>query len=595
MAKKDRRGARGRRPQQRHLRSVPAGRPSDGPEEQPLFQSLRTALRSGEPLDLLAVVSGLIDVTDARSRDPFSPDPPAATLDVLVESFVETSYAETTAALTVLRALVPDDVMAARIGRELAVRRQPMPDWLTGLGKPRVDTRVGFMTHVLGDGDDYVISATLPSGHNLTALVYVDHNLGTVVKDAFVVPAPLDDLVETMRSTLSDPDQTLTFIEAATARAVIEDAIADGAQTYPPLRSDSWPACRPLVEWLVRMLPAGGVAPERPQWSEEEKSAIGRDFFDSDFAAGLDGPDERDLVDSVVWFGTDYGPGDPLRWSPVNVEMLLADWFPRKIVAEVDYLTKLPNVLRAFIRYCHARQGVRFALTAETLAAVDHWEPQYQRTIRTDRPLGPAALLAGLLPSSLAEYEQGDGDEDDVPEIILEGLARQVGGRDRLETLDDEPLPDEPFGWAGIADDIRRVVQDVLERCDRCADELLDVEHRTAMRRFLSRAAAGDPTAFRRKAAPARGAAAIAWVICRANDTAGTYSSALSVQDLLGWFGVKGSMSQRAEPLLRANGVDPRRLGGTMELGAVDLLTSTRRREIIAQREWWQSQRAVRN
>ena len=69
-----------------------------------------------------------------------------------------------------------------------------MPDWLTGLDQARVEPDVWFLTHVLGDGDDYLIGVTLPSGHALSALVYVDHNLGTVVKDAFVVPEPLEDL-----------------------------------------------------------------------------------------------------------------------------------------------------------------------------------------------------------------------------------------------------------------------------------------------------------------------------------------------------------------------------------------------------------------
>jgi hypothetical protein len=133
-------------------------------------------------------------------------------------------------------------------------------------------------------------------------------------------------------------------------------------------------------------------------------------------------------------------------------------------------------------------------------------------------------------------------------------------------------------------------VQEVLDASDRCADELLDIEHRTAMRRFLSRAAVGDPAAFRRKASPVRGSAAVAWVICRANETVGAYWSGLSVQELLGWFGVKGSVSQRAKPLLRANSVDPHGRHGTMELGAPDLLTSKRRGEIIAQRDRWLEQ-----
>ena len=71
-------------------------------EDQQLFQSLRQALRSGEPLDLLAVVSGLLEVTDPRSRDPFARDEQRTSLADLVESFVGTPYAETTAALTAI-------------------------------------------------------------------------------------------------------------------------------------------------------------------------------------------------------------------------------------------------------------------------------------------------------------------------------------------------------------------------------------------------------------------------------------------------------------------------------------------------------------
>jgi hypothetical protein len=585
VAKKKHRRGRDRQHRRHHLRSVPArSAHRDGVENQALFQGLRTALRSGEPLDLLTAVSGLLEVTDSRSEDPFNRDEQRPGREDLVESFIGTSYAETTAALMAMRALMPDEIMAARIGRELARRRQPMPEWLVGLGQVRIEPEVWLLTHVLGDGDDYFFGVRLPTGHALSALVYVDHNLGTVVKDAFVVPEPLEDLVEKVTFTMTDPDQTVSAVDAGLARAVIEDAIDHGSRLYPPLESDSWPMCRPLVEWLVRQLPEGGTLPERKEWSNEETAAIANDFLTSSFGTGHDDPEERGLLNSVLWFGTDYGPGDPLRWSPVNVEMLLADWFPRKIVAEPAYLAKLPDLLRAFIRYCHRRRDIRHALTEETLAAVDHWEPEYQRTIRTERPQGPAALLAGMFPST------ADEDEPSVADIMLEGMDRKVGGRFQLENLDDTPLPDEPFEWAGIADDIRPVVQDMLDACDRCADELLDVEHRTAMRRFLSRAAVGDPAAFRRKASPVRGAAAIAWVICRTNGTVGAYWSGLSVQDLLAWFGVKGSVSQRAEPLLRANGVDPHRLYGSMDLGTPDLLTAERRQEIIAVRERWMNE-----
>ncbi len=244
-------------------------------------------------------------------------------------SFIETSHAETTAALTAIRTLTGDELLAARIGRELANRRQPVAGWLTGLDRARIGVDAWFMTRDLGDGDNYLFGVTLPSGHSLSALVYVDHNMGTVVQDAFVDSQPLSELSDVMVQAVSDIDQTMTLVDAAGARAVMDEAIEHGAMLFPPLESDTWPVCRPIVEWMLRMLPAGGVVPDRREWTDSDRRVLGDAFFASSFAHGLDDRDDRDLLDSVLWFGTVHGPGDPSRWSPVNVEMRLSDWFPR--------------------------------------------------------------------------------------------------------------------------------------------------------------------------------------------------------------------------------------------------------------------------
>jgi hypothetical protein len=535
-------------------------------------------LRSGEPLDLLAIVSGFLEVTDPRRRDPIAPDEQRTSLAELVESFVGTPYAETTAALTALRALGTDEVVAARIGRELASRRHPLPGWLTGLDRARIEPVVWFMTHVLGDGDDYLLGVVLPSGEALSALVYVDHNMGTVVKDAFVVPEPLEDLALKMGTLIDDPDQSLTRTDPAAARAAIEAAIETGSMLYPPIETDSWPMCRPLVEWMLRMLPPGGVAPERREWSEEEKAEIAADFFASPYGAPLDRDDERDLLESVLWFGTDCGTGDPFRWSPVTVEMLLADWFPRKVIAEPAYLEKLPDLLRAFIRYAHDRGGIRPALTEETLAAVDHYEPEYRRLIRGDRQRAMAGLAEALLESERVENLSDE-------EIHLEYIADEVGGVEQLMLLTAEPLPDEGFDWAGIPEEIQPTVQAILEQCDACAGSVLDVEHRTAMRRFLGRAARNDPSLFRRKASPVRGAAAVAWVIATANRTIGAYRSPMTGKDLLAHFGINGTVSDRAKALIRAAGIDLNLTYGTLRVGDPGLLVSSRRAELVEERE----------
>jgi hypothetical protein len=184
-----------------------------------------------------------------------------------------------------------------------------------------------------------------------------------------------------------------------------------------------------------------------------------------------------------------------------------------------------------------------------------------------------------------------DGELPSVSEIMLDSLRRAVGGEDALVTLDHTPLPDEPFDWQPVPDDIHQRVAEVLGLLDRCCDERLDpeyrLEYRTACRRLLGRAAAKDPEIFRRRGRAETAAGAICWIIGKANDL---FNPALQVKDLMGFFGIgQGSVSQRSEAFLRAIGVDPADRFGTMDLGSPDYLVSARRAEIITLRDHYRA------
>ena len=430
------------------------------------------------------------------------------------------------------------------------------------------------MAHVLGDGDDVVFGVTLPGGSELSIAVYIDHNLGTLVKDAFVAPGALPELLELMQRETDDPDVTLAELDPADARMRITEAIELGVITVPPVETDTWPACRPLVEWAVGLLPAGGRGYARPEWSSADRRALAERVLASPFGAGLTHPDHRGLLDEILWFGTDYGPGDPLRWSPVAVEILLADWLPRKIVADFTYLAKAPDVLRALVRFSHAERGIRKELTDETLDAVDALEPEYQATIRSPRLQGPEALLAAVGALDPERY---------LASVELDELRRAVGGPRALDQLDDAPLPDEPFAVERVPADVQDRVAEVLELVDGCCDALLDVEHRTAARRLLAAVADGDPNIFRRRGRAETAAAAICWLVGKANRRFPWGD--LQVKDLMAWFGLgAGSASQRSAPMLAAIGVDPYR-PGELELESPDYLTAARRRQLIAERD----------
>lgn len=534
-----------------------------------IFSDVEQAVSTPNPIALLTYTSSVLAALDPREerRDEFlrahdADADDAVSLVRLCETFMHAGLRVTDALLNVIAELTPDEMLAERIRRSVASRRHATPGWTRRLGQTEV-ARTVELRHVLRDGDNLLIGVRLPSRHDLTFLVYIDHNLGTVVKDAFVLGQPIEAVLERM-ATLDDAGETTTHeLDHADARARLTEAIHMGAITVPAFETDTWPACRPLLEWVVSKLPEGGTGYERPEWSEDDLSRLTDAFFASSFGRPLEDPDHRQLLGSILWFATDYGPGDPLRWSPTAVEILLADWLPRKVLAPTDYLAKAPDVLRGFVRYCHAERRISRDLTIQTLAAVDEFEPEYQ-----------AAIAAPP-----AEDDAWDG--LNLGGYLREQLERSVGGAEALDRLDATPLPDEPFDWSGISDDVHGRVAEVLALVDGCCADLFDVEFRTACRRFLSRIAASDPAIFRGRATARTGAAAVCWVVGQANDVFRTGHP--RVKDLLAWFGVGGSLTKRAEPMLRAIGGE---LGyGPVELGDPALLISWMRGAIILMRE----------
>lgn len=571
------RGRRGRKA----ARSKPRRPPRQlqpPPDELPLLADVRRAMADPDPLHLLSIVSMLMYVTDPRRDHPLAGPEDRAPMprDQLIATFLDVVCPETSALLAVFAAMIGDDeVLRARIRRELATRPKLEPTWLADVDAVRI-SRAMVMSHVLGDGDNIILGVDLPRGRLGTVTVYIDHNLGTLVKDAFTISEPFATVLAKYHEISDDPDTTFEDIDFADARARTEAAIDLAAITYPPLETESWPACRALIEWLIRDLAGGGSSWPTGQWDSDALDALSERFFLSHHGARLDDRDRRGLLESLLWFATDYSTGDPLRWSMVKVELLLVDWLPRKVLAPPEYLRLAPELLRAFIAFAHDESGTRAELTAEALAAVDRWEPQFKDLIGSPRPQGAEAVLAAL---GLG----GDIDIDldrSIADIMLERLEMDVGSQDALDALDDGPLPDEPFNWDGIAPDVAERVREVVELIDRCCDDLLDTEYRTACRRLLARLAA-PAEVFRRKGKPQTAAAAVVWIIGKANDLFRTGD--LQVNEVMRHFGLTGSPSQRAETLMRAAGFAYSSYG--VSLGSPEYLVSSKRRSIIGLRD----------
>ena len=309
-------------------------------------------------------------------------------------------------------------------------------------------------------------------------------------------------------------------ISLADARARAAQAIELGAIMFPPMETETWPASRPLTEWLLRLMPEGGTGYVRPKWTKAAKKKLAKRFFGSPFGRRSTTP-----ITGTCWISscgsapitgraTRCG-GARSRWRSCWPTGSRARSWP-----DPGQLSKAPALLRAFIRFCHAERGIRPALTDETLAAVDEWEPEYQRVIRSPRPQGPMALLAAMGVLGDEKPWQDEPFEHQAAAFST-ALAEEVGGQDALDSLDDTPLPDEEFGWDEVPADVRDRVGEVLAACDRCCDDLFGAEYRTACRRLLARAVPGLPDCCGGQARPEAIAAAVCWVIGKGNQRFG--------------------------------------------------------------------------
>jgi PemK-like, MazF-like toxin of type II toxin-antitoxin system len=117
--------------------------------------------------------------------------------------------------------------------------------------------------------------------------------------------------------------------------------------------------------------------------------------------------------------------------------------------------------------------------------------------------------LGTLAPDTMRQIERALALILGIEQSMLDWLALDVGDQLQLDRLDDDPLPDEPFRRDGIPEDVTARVHEVLALTDRCCEEMLDFEYRTACRRVLAHVASWEPEVSRRKGRAETAAAAL--------------------------------------------------------------------------------------
>ena len=541
------------------------------------MQGVRRSLQSGDPADFLVDACAIIAAGDAARQT--LPDDWVG----ILEAFAEIDIAETTALLHVAAALSQDELHGRRLQRTLAQRRQPMPGYVTGLGEARVSTAY-FIGHELGDGDNILLGVDFPDGTAMSAVVYIDHNMGTIVKDAFFIGEGIEHIreryLEIMREE-GDLRTTIPALDTGRARTLIEEALENLDELHPDWEQDQWPLCRPLVELLLRTMPEDDTA----DWPEERRIIDASDaeiaFWQAPESLHLGRTPDRDpavmdAVGELFEFAEEHS-GDPLRWSSVVIEVCVRSLAFDVTVSE-SALDAVPVALPAVVRFAHRERGISPESTAATLESIPGWLAVLAEVRKTG--------LASTLRSSNSLYAAAQG--HDLRAYMRQRLLEILGSEAAVAALDDAPIPDEELDLSRVPADLHERVRAVSDHVDRLCEEGLpglDAEFRSVCRRFLLGVAERNPEVLRRRSKDLNTASAIAWLLARENDLLGMPPRAVTAKRLGEFFGVPAG-SDRAYTLRAAYTNDDRYAAFT-PLGT-ELLVSGFRRWLVEKRDtYW--------
>ena len=305
-------------------------------------------------------------------------------------------------ALAVLRALAAiGETSYAPLARQAADRLAGAgagePPWSEGLGKARpVEALLMGEEDGFDDGLSVMVEFEGAGVVPHTLGIYIDHNLGGLVKDAFLA-GPLASVREEFgRRAVDGQRLALRELDLADARARVESALDILDHTFDPPVSEDVRSLRALMCARIKTLPEGGAAhEENPDVAPEERAQLLSDFLDSPEGQRWGGDEHaEDVAELAIDFGADYNHGGPLRWSPVVVEIFMTGWLARKVTREPQFFERVPDVLRDWVKFAGHRRGVSAATVREAVGAVKRYRKEMLEAVNDPEAWGPAKTFA---------------------------------------------------------------------------------------------------------------------------------------------------------------------------------------------------------
>ena len=256
-----------------------------------------------------------------------------------------------------------------------------VPEWVTRIAGFRLTSAI-VSEDITGDGLSVVLDYD-DEQHPHTLVVFVDNNLGGIIKDVFVGP-PVDRVLDAYQR---GGRVTVRTVRPPIAAGIILQALGE-TRDYddPPVSEDFEFFTGLLVNRLTQMPDRPVRPPMRPLLSPRQREHLVEDFLESQQAVGL--PDDAaDIVRLWIDHAVDHTVGGPLRVSGVLVELFLAHWLPRKVLADSTYFDAVPVVVKAWLEFAGEQANLPLDTVEEAVDAVDVWQPALEAAAMID-PVG---------------------------------------------------------------------------------------------------------------------------------------------------------------------------------------------------------------
>lgn len=345
-------------------------------------------------------------------------------------------------------------------------RTQPdVPDWVQQIAGFRLSGAI-VSEDVTGDGLSVVLDYD-DEHHAHTVVVFVDNNLGAIAKDVFIGPS-IGRVVDAYER---GGRVTVRSVRPATAAGIILQALGTTSdQDDPPVTEDFEFFSGLLVNRLTQLPERPIRPPVKQRLSDRQRDVLVEEFLAAPAAAGL--PTEAaDILRLWIDHALDQTVGGPFRVSAVLVELFLAYWLPRKVLADSTYLAAVPPVIKAWLAFAGERTGLDPDTIAEAVDAVDLWAPALDAAAIAD-PDGWEPGARVLLD------DQGEDDLDTVyrtlsalgepPRPDLQGLDKSAAASVSILAPHAWLLAGETLGSAYAAEAF-----DIADRLVREAPDLL--------------------------------------------------------------------------------------------------------------------------